>query len=174
MKKALVVVDFQVDFVEGALGFPLAKTLEPVIDAKIAAALEEGTDLVFTFDTHPAEGYLETREGRHLPVPHCIKGTPGHALYGRVARHLDRAVKVIEKDQFTSIELAEFLKDYDEVEFCGLVSNICVLSNVVLARAFTPEMRIVVDLKATLSFDPVVNSTLKNYLEGLHVVVTGD
>ena len=82
--KALVVVDYQVDFVDGALGFPGAEKLEQIILDKIANCRSTGGQVIFTLDTH-GEDYLSTAEGRKLPVPHCIKGTPGHALYGRVA-----------------------------------------------------------------------------------------
>lgn len=82
--KALVVVDYQVDFVDGALGFPGAEKLEQIILDKIANCRSTGGQVIFTLDTH-GENYLSTAEGRKLPVPHCIKGTPGHALYGRVA-----------------------------------------------------------------------------------------
>ena len=84
MKRLLVVVDYQNDFVDGALGFPGAEKLEKPIADKIAAYREAGDEVAFTFDTH-RRNYLDTQEGKNLPVAHCVEGTPGHDLYGQVA-----------------------------------------------------------------------------------------
>ena len=97
MKKALIVVDYQKDFVSGSLGFPEAEKLDEKIAAKIEACLQEGGDLVFTFDTHGTD-YLETLEGKNLPVVHCIKGSDGWELYGRTGDYLQKAAAVIEKE----------------------------------------------------------------------------
>lgn len=155
MKKALVVVDYQNDFVSGSLGFDGAFGIGPVIAAKVEDALASGTDVIFTKDTH-GEDYLDTPEGRGLPIEHCIKGTWGWMLDDSVIRFESKAAKVIEKPSFGSLELASFLgeRGYDEVELCGLVSSICVLSNAVLAKASLPNARIVVDFKATDDADP--------------------
>ncbi|MBD5130180.1 MAG: cysteine hydrolase [Ruminococcaceae bacterium] len=152
--KALVVVDYQNDFVNGSLGFAGAELLEPIIVGKIEQYRKSGGRIIFTLDTH-GEDYLETAEGRKLPVKHCVKGTEGHKLYGKVADCLYNDDIVIEKGTFGSLELAEFLagKKYTEVEFCGLVTDICVVSNAVIAKAALPESRIVVDSSACASFD---------------------
>lgn len=149
MKKALVVVDFQNDFVSGSLGFEKAKTLRTPIVEKIKNALENGVDLIFTMDTHNSD-YLETPEGKMLPVEHCIKGSWGWELDDSILPYKERGV-VIEKPTFGSLELAELLRDrgYDEVELCGLVTSICVLSNAILAKTYLPNAKIVVDSKAT-------------------------
>lgn len=154
MSKTLVVVDYQVDFVSGALGFAGAELLEPTIIEKINKYHAENCDVYFTLDTH-GEDYLDTSEGRKLPVPHCIKGTEGHRLYGSVAECVREGDTVIEKPSFGSLELADRLRKagYDEVEFCGLVTDICVVSNVILAKAALPESRIIVDSSACASFD---------------------
>lgn len=152
--KALVVVDYQNDFVNGALGFAGAELLEPMIIDKINDCRKTGGKVIFTLDTH-TEDYPNTAEGRKLPVPHCIKDTEGHRLYGRVAECVDEDDIVIEKPSFGSLELADVLKSrgFQEVEFCGLVTDICVVSNVIIAKAALPESRIVVDSKAVASFD---------------------
>lgn len=152
--KALVVVDYQNDFVDGALGFVGAERLEPLIIEKINDCRKTGGKVIFTLDTH-TEDYLNTAEGRKLPVPHCIKGTEGHKLYGKVAECVTADDIVIEKPSFGSLELADVLKEggFEEVELCGLVTDICVVSNAVLAKAALPESRIVVDAKAVASFD---------------------
>lgn len=152
--KALVVVDYQNDFVNGSLGFAGAELLEPIIAGKIEEYRKKGGRIIFTLDTH-GEDYLETAEGRKLPVKHCIEGTEGHKLYGKVADCVCKDDIVITKGTFGSLELAEFLagKKYTEVEFCGLVTDICVVSNAVIAKAALPESRIVVDSSACASFD---------------------
>lgn len=152
--KALVVVDYQNDFVSGSLGFVGAKQLEPIIVRKIEEYRKKGGRIIFTFDTHGGD-YLETAEGQKLPVKHCIEGTEGHRLYGRVAECVCEDDIVITKGTFGSLELANLLRDmnYKEVELCGLVTDICVVSNAIIAKAALPESRIVVDGKACASFD---------------------
>lgn len=152
--KALVVVDYQNDFVNGSLGFAGAELLEPIIVGKIEEYRKKGGRIIFTFDTH-GEDYLETAEGKKLPVKHCIKDTEGHKLYGKVAECLYNDDIVITKGTFGSMELAEFLagKKYTDIEFCGLVTDICVVSNAIIAKAALPESRIIVDSKACASFD---------------------
>lgn len=148
--KALVVVDYQVDFVNGALGFEGAELLEPIIVQKIEKTRAEGGKIIFTLDTH-YENYLETAEGKKLPVPHCIDGSDGHKLYGKVADCVDtRDDLVIKKRAFGSMDLAVVLKKFafDEVELCGLVTDICVVSNAIIAKAALPEAKIVVDSSA--------------------------
>ena len=92
MKKLLLVIDYQKDFVDGALGFPGAETLDGPIAEKIAACRAAGEDVVFTFDTHCAH-YLHTQEGRKLPIPHCIEDTEGWALYGQTGRARRRSMR---------------------------------------------------------------------------------
>lgn len=152
--KALVVVDYQNDFVNGSLGFAGAELLEPIIVGKIEEYRKKGGRIIFTLDTH-GEDYLETAEGGKLPVKHCIKGTEGHKLYGKVAECVCEDDIVITKGTFGSLELAALLKDmnFKEVELCGLVTDICVVTNAVLAKAALPESRVIVDGRACASFD---------------------
>lgn len=170
--KALVVVDYQNDFVDGSLGFEGAKLLEPLIVERIAEYRRQGGRIIFTFDTH-GENYLDTAEGRKLPVRHCIEGTEGHKLYGRVADCLYEDDILITKGTFGSLELAEFLagKKYTEVELCGLVTDICVLSNAVLARAALPESRIVVDGRLCASADREAHEAALRVLKSVQVDV---
>jgi len=155
MKKALVIVDYQNDFVNGALGFPGAEKIDGMIASKIRAARTEGTDLIFTLDTHHGD-YLQTSEGRHLPAVHCIEGTAGWQVYGETAKEAAAGPAIfLRKGQFGSLELGRILSEgaYDQVELCGLVCDICVVSNALIAKAALPEARIVVDSSATASFD---------------------
>ena len=174
MKKALIVVDYQNDFVDGALGFPGAEKLDAGIAAKIR---EYGPGhVIFTRDTH-FENYLDTREGKILPVVHCIKGTPGWELYGETAEACaELNAPVIDKlvfgmdvtDPATAAVLPE---EADEIELVGLVSNICVVSNACVLQAKYPEARIIVDASLTASFDPVLNEKVLDVLEGFQVKV---
>lgn len=170
--KALVVVDYQVDFVDGALGFPGAEKLEPVILDKIADCRSSGGQVIFTLDTH-GEDYLSTAEGRKLPVPHCIKGTPGHALYGKVAQAVRPEDIVLEKPAFGSLELADLLRRIqpDEVELCGLVTDICVISNAVIAKAALPESRVAVDSRACAAADRAAHENALAVMRGVQIDV---
>ena len=170
-KKLLVVVDYQRDFVDGALGFEGAKALEKPILDKIHEYAASGNDVVFTLDTHEQK-YLLTNEGKHLPVKHCIKGTAGWELYGRVERVADGMTK-IEKPTFASLGLAEYIKNknYSTIELVGVVSNICVISNAVIAKAASPESDILVDATLVASNDATLHNKALDILENLHVTV---
>ena len=171
-EKLLVVVDYQKDFVDGALGFETADQLDKVIANKIDEYLKAGQDVIFTKDTHYTN-YLSTREGKHLPIEHCIIDSEGHNLYGEVANYEGYAKRVFNKTSFGSIDLAHYISrsDYKEVEFCGLVSNICVLSNIIMTQTYNEKVEIIVDLKATKGLSEEVNSTFKTYLQNLTVNV---
>lgn len=170
--KALVVVDYQVDFVDGALGFAGAELLEPIILDKIEKCRAEGGQVIFTLDTH-GENYLETAEGKKLPVIHCVDGTAGHKLYGRVAESVTEGDIVIKKPSFGSLELADLLKrcGFDEVELCGLVTDICVVSNAIIAKAALPESRIIVDSRACASFDRSAHEAALRVLKSVQAEV---
>ena len=171
MKKLLVVVDYQNDFVDGALGFKGAELLADTIKEKIENYLNSNNDVIFTLDTHN-EKYMDTHEGKNLPVIHCVKGSEGWKVNKKVD-YLDKAIKVFEKPTFPSLDLANYLKDsdYEEVELCGLVSNICVISNAVMVKSALPNANIFIDAKATDSFDKVLQDKCFDVLEGLHIKV---
>lgn len=147
MKHILVVVDMQKDFVDGALGTPEAQAIVDKVAQRIRAF--EG-DVFVTYDTH-TEKYLQTAEGQKLPVPHCIKGTPGWELNTVVAEALQgRAYTAVEKGTFGSTRLPEFIAEAAggeafEVTLIGLCTDICVVSNALLLKAHFPEQTIRVD-----------------------------
>ena len=142
MKKLLVVVDMQKDFIDGALGTTEAQEIVEKVKEKIE---NFNGDVVFTLDTH-AEIYLDTQEGKNLPVKHCIKGTAGWELDENL-KELAQGRRIFEKPTFGSVELAEYVasKDYTEVELIGLCTDICVISNAMLIKAFLPEVKVAVD-----------------------------
>ena len=147
MKKLLIVVDMQKDFVDGALGSAEAVAIVDNVVNKIENF--EG-DLIVTYDTH-FENYMETQEGINLPVPHCIKGSDGWKLDAKVEKALDKRVyKAIEKPTFGSTELPEYIKEnYDpselEIELVGLCTDICVVSNALLIKANFLDAKVSVD-----------------------------
>jgi len=143
MKKLLIVVDMQKDFITGSLGSGMAQAIVPKVKAKIEEYRQNGDSVLFTRDTHQ-KNYLETQEGRFLPVAHCIEGTGGH----RVADELDTGgCGIFDKPTFGSLELAGQVAagGYDEIELCGLCTDICVVSNALILKARLPETKITVD-----------------------------
>lgn len=147
MKQFLVVVDMQKDFVDGALGTAEAQAIVPAVAEKIRAFVGE---IIVTYDTHE-EDYMTTREGRFLPVPHCIRDTDGWQLNDTVAEALsDRAYTVVEKPTFGAVTLPEVVEQLagDEdftVEIIGLCTDICVVSNAMILKANFPEVDMTVD-----------------------------
>ena len=142
MSKILVVVDMQKDFINGALGTLEAEKIVPRVIKKIE---NFDGEVVFTKDTHSSI-YLDTQEGKNLPVVHCVKGTPGWELDPAILP-LSEGCRIFEKPTFGSIELANYIADgdYTEIELIGLCTDICVISNAMLIKAYLPEIKITVD-----------------------------
>ena len=156
MKKILVVVDMQKDFVDGALGSAEACAIVPAAVKKI----EEFEGKIFaTFDTH-FENYMDTAEGRKLPVPHCIKDRDGWQLNAGIASALEgKDFTAVEKHTFGSVDLPELIKEYAgaddfEIELIGLCTDICVVSNALLLKANFPEAPIAVDAACCAGVTP--------------------
>ncbi|MBE6783624.1 MAG: cysteine hydrolase [Ruminococcaceae bacterium] len=147
MKKLLIVVDMQKDFVDGALGSAEAVA---IVDNVVSKIENFDGDIIVTYDTH-AENYMETQEGKNLPVPHCIKGTDGWKLDKKVQSALDKKdYKAIEKPTFGSTELVGYIsQNYNpnelEIELIGLCTDICVVSNALLMKANFLETKVSVD-----------------------------
>lgn len=145
--QVLIVIDMQNDFVSGSLGTKEAQALLPELVKTVAAF--EG-EVIFTKDTHE-ENYLETQEGKLLPVPHTIRGTQGWELVPELEALREKLhALVFEKPTFGCVELAEYLREkyergeIDRIELCGVCTDICVVSNALLIKAFIPECPIVV------------------------------
>ena len=146
MKKILVVIDMQNDFIDGTLG---TKEAQAIIENVIAKIHDYPADCIYaTRDTHE-ENYLETSEGRYLPVKHCIAGTKGWEIRKEVAEAMPKAI-VIDKPSFGSSELCERLyeesgKEEIEIELVGLCTDICVVTNALLLKTRLPETKVSVD-----------------------------
>ena len=140
MRKILLVIDMQNDFIDGALG---TKEAEGIVD-RVAEEIGKypKADVFATRDTHGSD-YLDTQEGKHLPVPHCIQDTPGWELHSKIAAALGDD-QVLDKPSFGSVELARLmarlaLEEELEITLVGLCTDICVVSNALLLKAFLPE-----------------------------------
>ena len=146
MRKILIVVDMQNDFIDGALGTAEAVAIVENVKAKIREY--DPADVFATMDTHTPD-YLNTQEGRNLPVPHCIKGTDGWQIRSDIAELLTDA-HIYEKPTFGSLKLAKDIAaiaaaEDIEIEMVGLCTDICVVSNALLLKAAMPEVKISVD-----------------------------
>ena len=145
-KLILIAVDLQKDFIDGALGTREAEAIVPTAAARIRELREAGAEIYATLDTHEKD-YMQTREGRKLPVPHCIRGTEGWQLNPAIREALGDCVTV-EKPTFGSVRLQEMLRDRigaEEdvtIELLGLCTDICVVSNALLLKAAFPEAEI--------------------------------
>lgn len=142
MERLLVVVDMQKDFIDGSLGTKEAQAIVPKVAERVMSGQAAGEEIIFTLDTH-GEDYLETLEGKKLPVKHCLKGTDGWQLCKELAGIAGRR---FEKGTFGSLECAKYAAEggYDQVELIGLCTDICVISNAMLLKAAMPQTRICV------------------------------
>ena len=170
-KRLLVIVDFQNDFIDGSLGFPGAADIEGRLLALIDEFEKKGDEVVFTQDIH-SDTYLQTEEGRNLPIVHCLKGSEGVKIRGQVGI-ISRQHRVFVKDTFGSRDLFTFLskKDYKEVVLAGLVSTICVLSNAVIAKTALPNAHIIVYRLGSASPDKEAEEKTYDVLRGIHVEI---
>ena len=156
MRKLLIVIDMQNDFIDAALGTKEAVSIVEAVKEKIRSY--PAADVIATMDTH-GENYMDTQEGKYLPVPHCIRGTEGWKIRPDVEELLTGA-KIYEKPTFGSMKMAEDLKALSgkeeiELELIGLCTDICVVSNALLLKAQMPEVKISVDASCCAGVTPV-------------------
>lgn len=167
--KVLCVIDMQNDFIDGALGTKEAVAIVDKVKEKIALYRKNGDRIIFTRDTH-GEDYLDTAEGKKLPVPHCIKGTDGW----QITSELDtQGCEIIDKPTFGSYELAEAVaqtENLEEVELLGLCTDICVISNAMLIKAKVYETPVTVDGTASAGVTP---ESHRNALESMKMCQIG-
>lgn len=149
--KHFVVVDMQNDFCTGALANKDAVEVIPRIKAELQAAKAEKANIIFTRDTH-GENYLETGEGKHLPVKHCVKDTEGWQVVPELMEEADENTLFIDKTHFGFDNWAEYVKEGDEVVICGTCTDICVISNSLALKAIEGvEVNVIADCCAGLT-----------------------
>ena len=170
MKKYLLVIDMQKDFVDGSLGTAEAQAIVPAVAEKIRRF--EG-EVIFTQDTH-GENYMETQEGKFLPVLHCIKGTPGHEVIPELQEFLADA-KVFLKGTFGSVDLAAYLskraEEIESIELIGLCTDICVVSNALLLKAAMPEKPLFVDASCCAGVTPEKHAAALETMRSCQITV---
>lgn len=151
--RVLVIVDMQNDFIDGALGTVEARAILPALQKKLEEYRRAGDTVLFTRDTHTAE-YLSTQEGKNLPVSHCIRGTEGWQIHPS----LDTAnCRIFDKPAFGSVELGRYIASLprlEQVELAGVCTDICVISNAMLIKAFEPEVPVYVDGRCCAGVTP--------------------
>lgn len=167
MKKLLVVVDMQNDFVTGALANTEAQKIVGDINEYVK---NFDGEVVFTRDTHQPN-YMETQEGSKLPVVHCIEGTEGWQIVDGI--DVPANANIFNKPTFGSVDLANYIKNngFDYVEFCGVCTGICVISNVALAKAFCPETTVKVIERLCACVTPDTHKTAINAMKTFQVDV---
>ena len=159
MEKILICIDMQNDFVDGVLGTAEARAILPAVVEKIRS--HDGP-VIFTRDTHQ-ENYMDTQEGHNLPVPHCVRGTEGWEIIPELHPFVGQAP--VDKPTFGSAELGQVLKGLDREEpvekitLIGLCTDICVISNALLAKAFLPETEVAVDAACCAGVTPQSHKT---------------
>lgn len=167
MKKTLIVVDMQNDFIDMALGTPEAVAIVPNVKAKIAEYAARGDEIIFTRDTH-GENYLNTPEGRKLPVPHCIKGTKGWEIAEGL--YVEGA-KIIDKPNFGWPHWDR--EQLEEVELIGLCTDICVVSNALIIKAMFPDAAVSVDASCCAGVTPATHDAALATMKMCQIDVLG-
>lgn len=164
--KYLIVVDMQVDFINGALGSQDAMAIVPNVANKVK---NFDGKIIFTRDTH-FDNYMQSQEGTKLPIPHCIKGTDGW----QICRELQPYAKtMVDKITFGSVDLPQIIKNYsepiDEIELCGLCTDICVISNAMILKATFPEVKITIDASCCAGVSKDSHNTALNAMRAVQI-----
>lgn len=166
--KYLIVVDMQVDFITGALGSKDAEAIVPNVVEKVK---NFDGKVIFTRDTH-FDNYMDTQEGEKLPVPHCIKDTDGWQICDELQPF---AETVIDKITFGSVELSKIIESFgepiEEIELCGLCTDICVISNAMILKAAYPEAKISVDASCSAGVTKESHLTALNAMKAVQIEI---
>ena len=172
-KEILAVIDMQNDFIDGALGTKEAQA----IVGKVAEVIKDfDGEVVYTRDTH-SDNYPDTQEGRKLPVSHCIKGTKGWEICDTLKALQTETTKIIDKPVFGSVELAQYLSkipDLTSVTLVGLCTDICVISNAMVIKAFFPEVPIIVDAKCCAGVTPESHTQALNAMKVCQIQIENE
>lgn len=162
--KVLIVVDMQNDFIKGSLGSKLAEDIVPNVIEKVKNF--EGR-IVFTRDTH-FKDYMQTQEGKNLPVEHCIKDTDGWQICDELRPYVN---EVVDKITFGSVDLPKMISDADEIELCGLCTDICVISNAMILKTTYPEIKISVDSRCCAGVSVESHNTALDAMKAVQIEV---
>lgn len=170
--KCLIVVDFQNDFITGSLGTKEAQNIVENVQAKIQEYVDKEDKVIFTRDTH-FKNYLQTNEGKHLPVEHCLYGTKGWQIHSEV--YQDECV-CIDKSTFGSIELAIYIKEhgFDEIELIGLCTSICVVTNALLIKTYNSNIEVTVDASCCACVTPESHEAALTTMKMCQINVIGE
>lgn len=167
MKKTLIVVDMQNDFIDMALGTKEAVKIVPKVKAKIDEYIKKGYEVIYTRDTH-SDDYLDTPEGKKLPVPHCIKGTNGWQIADGLYRE---GCRIIDKPNFGWQNWS--LESFDEVELIGLCTDICVVSNALMIKTMFPGAIIKVDASCCAGVTPETHEAALKTMSMCQIEIIG-
>lgn len=177
MRNILIVVDMQKDFVTGALASAEAQAILPKVKEKIEVYDRAGKEIIFTRDTH-GEDYMQTNEGKHLPVPHCIKGTDGWQICAELTDGITSEYKTVDKPTFGFLGWKDVLasetadgSDLD-VEMVGVCTDICVVSNALILKALYPEATVRVDAGCCAGVTPEAHAAALVTMRACQVDVT--
>lgn len=178
--KTLIVIDMQVDFVTGVLGTPEAIAILPNVKRKIEEYIANGDEVIFTRDTH-FDDYLDTSEGRHLPVPHCIKGTDGWQVCSEIdvaeCEHINKFTfgvsdwSCVSRNDETGLCVVD--RKFESIELIGVCTDICVASNALILKAMYPEVEITVDASCCAGVTPDAHKAALTTMKSCQINVVG-
>lgn len=186
--KALIIVDMQNDFIDGSLGSLEAQAIVENVVNKMKSHKSTNTIIFFTKDTHK-ENYLDTTEGKKLPVPHCIEGTPGWSIAKPIASEFKADGYMtyssgtvingrILKPTFGSYELLKILDsdeiEFDEIELCGVCTDICVISNAIMIKNYFPDVKVIVDASCCAGVTPEKHAAALEVMKSCQIDVIGE
>ena len=167
----LIVVDMQIDFIDGALGSKMAQAIVENVNQKVKEAEENGKVIIFTKDTH-YENYLDTEEGKNLPVPHCIINTEGWEITDKI--EVPNDANILQKHTFGAKFLSDYLLMCDNIkniELVGLCTDICVISNAIVAKTAEPNAHIIVNASCCAGVTPKSHDTALSSMKTLQIEV---
>ena len=170
MKNCLIVIDMQNDFITGSLGSKEAEAIVPLVKSRIEKAIKDGEDIYFTKDTH-YENYKDTKEGKFLPVEHCIEGTSGHDICDELKPFEKNAKEIFIKNTFGYKDFPKYLADYDKITLVGLCTDICVVSNAMLIKTFYPEKNIIVEKDLCAGTSAENHKAALDVMKSCHIVI---
>lgn len=170
LKDVLIVIDMQNDFIDGALGTKEAKTIVPNVKMKIMRYIAADKHVIFTQDTH-FDDYLDTLEGKKLPVPHCIYGTDGHEIYFELDKYDSPNIAKLNKSTFGYTKWDAPELGFNSYELCGVCTDICVISNALILRALKPNAQIVVDSSCCAGVTPELHESALKVMQSCQIEV---